>query len=51
MGKVLIKRNDASRIAPTETVILQQNSGVEVKPLFYYSNIPTHNLRVIYNHS
>ena len=32
-------------------VILQQNSGVGVKPLFYYSNIPTHKLRVIYNHS
>ena len=32
-------------------VILQQNSGVGVKPLFYYSNIPTHNSRVIYNHS
>jgi len=34
-----------------ERVILQQNSGVGVKPLFYYSNIPTHNLQVIYNHS
>ncbi len=32
-------------------VILQQNSGVGVKPLFYCSNIPTHNSRVIYNHS
>ena len=32
-------------------LILQQNSGVGVKPLFYYSNIPTHKLRVIYNHS
>ena len=31
-------------------MILQQNSGVGVKPLFYYSNIPPHNARVIYNH-
>lgn len=35
----------------SEYLILQQNSGVGVKPLFYYSNIPTHNSRVIYNHS
>ena len=32
-------------------LILQQNSEVGVKPFFYYSNIPTHKLRVIYNHS
>ena len=32
-------------------LILQQKSGVGVKPLFYYSNIPTHNSRVIYSHS
>ena len=32
------------------TMILQQNNGVGVKPLFCYSNIPTHNSRAIYNH-
>jgi len=31
-------------------LILQQKSGVGFKPLFYYPNIPTHNLPVIYNH-
>jgi hypothetical protein len=32
-------------------LILQQKSGVEVKPLFYYPTIPVHNMRVPYNHS
>jgi len=47
-GKVEIK---SIGMMTDRIVILQQNSGVGVKPLFYYSNIPTHNLRVIYNHS
>ena len=32
-----------------DRVILQQESGVGVKPLFYYSNILPHNSQVIYN--
>jgi len=37
--------------SPPAKVILQQKSGVGVKPLYYHSNIPTHNSRVIYSHS
>ena len=41
----------AETLQVIDDVILQQKSGVGVKPLFYYSNIPTHNSRVIYSHS
>ena len=49
----MIDERDACRMEKKllRALILQQNSGVGVKPLFYYSNIPTHKLRVIYNHS
>lgn len=47
----LIRQISGMQTAVWDKLILQQNSGVGVKPLFYYSNIPTHNLRVIYNHS
>ncbi len=45
------KNIDLLALSEFNKLILQQNSGVGVKPLFYYSNIPTHNSRVIYNHS
>ena len=32
-------------------MILPQNSGILVKPLFYYSTIPSHIERAIYTHS
>jgi len=41
---------EITRIIKKYDVILQQKSGVGFKPLFYYPNIPTHNLPVIYNH-
>jgi len=52
----VIKRNSIcfrERVAwfEVDDLILQQNGGVGVKPLSYCSNIPTHNSRVIYNHS
>jgi len=37
-------------VAWDDELILQQKSGVGVKPLYYYSNIPTHNSRAIYSH-
>ena len=46
--KSIIKQADSGN---GYDVILQRFSGVEVKPLFYYSTIPAHNVLETYTHS
>jgi len=50
LDKYTIIEESRSRVVYNWLLILQQKSGVGFKPLFYYPNIPTHNLPVIYNH-
>jgi hypothetical protein len=50
IGKI-ITISSKSVVVDFVELILQQKSGVEVKPLFYYPTIPVHNMRVPYNHS